>query len=346
MYQLLKKLGMRDSKTASAREYFTPQEYKLNFEKVSKDRNEESEETRQKAIERIVDMKDSEVAKKQADKLNSPITQDEILREWSKVNDGAPGLDNVRITYVRQASTTTQKAICNVILEMTNKHPSEWETLVKTGLVVPLFKKGQRDNINNYRGVCLQSMASRILARVMASSLRTWAEAVEVLYENQDGFRIGRSTADAAQICVRLHEEAGLYVNESNSTEPWTPVATLLDIKKAYPRVNRPILWNMLKKYGMKEECIRILRGLHEETEYSVRGREENSDSWRPLRGLREGCATSPVLFNIYHSAAMRQAAEDRTTSAHEKGLKVGIELSWRPGNSLPPKSTLRATKA
>ena len=159
MYQLLNKLGMRDSKTASAREYFTPQEYKLHFEKVSKDRNEESEETRQKAIERIVDMKDSEVAKKEADKLNSPITQDEILREWSKVNDGAPGLDNVRIAYVRQASTTTQKAICNVILEMTNKHPSEWETLVKTGLVVPLFKKGQRDNINNYRGVCLLSMA-------------------------------------------------------------------------------------------------------------------------------------------------------------------------------------------
>ena len=58
------------------------------------------------------------------------------------------------ITYVKQASTTMQRAIFNVILEMTNKHPSEWETLVKTGLVVPLFKKGQRDDINNYRGVC------------------------------------------------------------------------------------------------------------------------------------------------------------------------------------------------
>ena len=243
---------MRDSKTASAREYFTPQEYKLHFEKVSKERNEESEETRQKAIERIIDIKDSEVAKKEADKLNSSIKQDEILREWSKVNDGAPALGNVRITYVRQASTMTQQAICNIIRKMINKHPSEWETLVKTGLVVPLFTKRQRDNINSYRGVCLLSMASRTLARVMASRLRTWAEAVGVLDENQDGFRIGRSTADAAEICVRLHEEAGLYINESNSTEPWTPVTTLLDIEKAYPRVNRPILWNMLRKYGKK----------------------------------------------------------------------------------------------
>ena len=74
-----------------------------------------------------------------------------------------------------------------------------------------------------------------------------------------------------------------------------------------------------MRKYGMKEECIRILRSLHEETEYSVRGRAENSESGRPLRGLREGCATSPILFNIYHSAAMRHAAEDRTTSALER---------------------------
>ena len=136
------------------------------------------------------------------------------------MNDGAPGLDNARITYVKQASTTKQRAICNVILEITNKHPSEWETFVKTGLVVPLFKKVQRDDINNFRGVCLLSMASRILARIMASRLKIWAEAVVVLDENQDGFRIGRSTADVAQICVRLHEEARLYVNESNSTNP------------------------------------------------------------------------------------------------------------------------------
>ena len=43
-------------------------------------------------------MRDSEVTKKEADKLNSPITQED---------DGAQGLDNVRITYVKEASNTT-----------------------------------------------------------------------------------------------------------------------------------------------------------------------------------------------------------------------------------------------
>ena len=76
-----------------------------------------------------------------------------------------------------------------------------------------------------------------------------------------------------------------------------------------------------------------------EETEYRVQGKKENSDAWRPLRGLREGCATSPILFNVYHSAAMRQAAEKRKQEAKERGMKVGIGMSWRPGNSSPPKS-------
>ena len=51
-------------------------------------------------------------------------------------------------------------------------------------------------------------------------------------------------------------------------------------------------------------------------------------------------------IFSSYHSAAMKQAAEDRTTSAHIKGVKVGIELSWHPGKSLPPKSTLQAIES
>ena len=62
-----------------------------------------------------------------------------------------------------------------------------------------------------------------------------------------------------------------------NSEEAWTPAATLLDIKKAYLRVNRPIIWSMQRKYGMKEESIRLLKVLLEETEYRIRGREENS---------------------------------------------------------------------
>ena len=42
----------------------------------------------------------------------------------------------------------------------------------------------------------------------------------------------------------------------------------------------------------------------------------------------------------------MRQVAEKRKREATEKGRKVGIEMSWRPGKSLPPKSAGQAMKS
>ena len=106
-------------------------------------------------------------------------------------------------------------------------------------MVISLYKnKGKRDQINNYRGIFLLSMASRILARVMASRIRDWSEEIYLLDVNQQGFRAGRSTADATQILVRMHEE---LINENNQSEN-SIKAILLDIQKAYPRVNKPIL--------------------------------------------------------------------------------------------------------
>ena len=84
---------------------------------------------------------------------------------------------------------------------------TDWEDCIEVGLVVPLFKKGEWTNINNYRGVCLLTMGSRILAKVLANRLRDWIEKIGVLEENQQGFRRGRSTADAAQIFIRRNKE-------------------------------------------------------------------------------------------------------------------------------------------
>ena len=127
---------------------------------------------------------------------------------------------------------------------------------------------------------------------------------------------------------------------ERNREEMDDPVATLTDITKVYPRVNRIMLWHVLAMWGMKEKMRRVLRGIHEGNEYQVRGREGNSSEWIPKRGLREGCATSPVLFNIYHLNVIRIAREERKRMEPDGG----IVWNWVPGNSLPPSDRQRAT--
>ena len=91
-----------------------------------------------------------------------------------------------------------------------------------------------------------------------------------------------------------------------------------------------------LERYGLEGNFLRTLQDLHESTTYVVKGRGEDSSGWQPERGLREGCATSPTLFNIYHQAVMRRAEEARKEEAEREGRQVGVKIRWQPGNSFP----------
>ena len=75
----------------------------------------------------------------------------------------------------------------------------------------------------------------------------------------------------------------------------------LLDFRKAYPRVNKPMLWRLLKHYNMPDSFIDKLKDLDEFTAYKVKSSTSKSSSFYPQRGFRESCASSQILFNIYH---------------------------------------------
>ena len=347
MYKLLKLIGCKEANPVTQEERFTPDEYRNHFSKVSANRHESTQEEQDEAIKLVEDLRNEEKAKQAAEHLERDLTEEEICDEWKKIREGAPGEDGIRIGYVRKADKETQRVIIRILTDMWAKHADEWEPITKKGLMVPLFKKGDRSDLNNYRGVCLLSMASRILARVMATRLREWSEAIGVLDDNQNGFRAGRSTADTAQIMIRIEEEASMMIQREED-ETWNegPCATLLDITKAYPRVNRSMLWRVLERYGMRPTSLRLLQNLHEKTAYAVRGREVCSEPWTPERGLREGCATSPCLFNIYHAAAMRIAKSKREEAATRRNWDPGIVWSWIPGHSMPPKNTTRADRS
>ena len=73
------------------------------------------------------------------------------------------------------------------------------------------------------------------------------------------------------------------------------PVAVLMDITKVYPRVNRNILWHVLRQLGMKDVMLKGLQNLDKGTEYKVEGIASVNEAWELQRGAREECATSPI---------------------------------------------------
>ena len=110
--------------------------------------------------------------------------------------------------YIRGACQEVKEGVIKMIKYMFDNRAHTWKESLNIGQVIPIFeKKGNRNDRNSHRGVCLLAMGSRILARVIASILRWWSENPGLVDDYQCGFRPGIVTADATQIFIRMKED-------------------------------------------------------------------------------------------------------------------------------------------
>ena len=70
--------------------------------------------------------------------------------------------------------------------------PNFW----REGLIVSLFKKGDRQDPGNYRGITLLNVVGKLYSRVINNRLLKHLESNHLLHEGQGGFRLGRSCID------------------------------------------------------------------------------------------------------------------------------------------------------
>ena len=87
-----------------------------------------------------------------------------------------------------------------------------------TGVVVPIFKKGDRRVCSNYRGITLLSLPGKVYSRVLERRLRLIVE--PQLQKEQCGFRPGRGTVD------QLFTLAGL-LGGGGGGESWKSLMTV-----------------------------------------------------------------------------------------------------------------------
>jgi len=82
--------------------------------------------------------------------------------------------------------------------------PEEW----RPAIVIPIHKKGDRSNPDNYRGISLLNTGYKIYSKIISKRLTVIVEVL--LLEEENGFRKGRSCMDgifsASQI-IEKHSE-------------------------------------------------------------------------------------------------------------------------------------------
>ena len=140
----------------------TVDEFKSHIECVSKDRYEERPEVIERTVRGAVDLRNDSRAKEANECLNVVPESEEIREAMKETRESAPVLDGVRIRNIRKACEGIQGRVIEIVQRMFEVRANEWDELVKVGAMVPLHKKGARDQANNFRRVCLLSMCSRV----------------------------------------------------------------------------------------------------------------------------------------------------------------------------------------
>ncbi|KAI3371488.1 hypothetical protein L3Q82_024072 [Scortum barcoo] len=117
------------------------------------------------------DLPSNEEAEDGDSEVDSSITQAEVTEVVRKLLGGkAPGVDEIRPEYLKSLDVVGLSwltRLCNIAWRL-GTVPLEWQT----GVVVPLFKKGDRRVCSNYRGITLLSLPGKVYARVLERRIR------------------------------------------------------------------------------------------------------------------------------------------------------------------------------
>ena len=157
-------------------------------------------------------------------------------------------------------------------------------------MIIPIFKKGDRKQCTNYRGISLLSLPRKVYAKCLERKCREIVESK--LEDGQCGFRPGRSTTDQIFTLKQIFEKSWEYDKDL--------FACFVDLEKAYDRVPRDKLWKVLQEYGVDGQLLRAIKSFYCRPEVCVRVNGKQSKPFHVGVGLRQGCVLSPLLFIVY----------------------------------------------
>ena len=148
-------------------------------------------------------------------------------------NGKSPGLDGLptKIFKTGRATTLWMVRLFNGFWRE-ERVPKDWGRAI----VCPIFKKGDRGECANYRGISLLSHALKIYERILEKKLRMMVE--DKLNEAQHGFRPGRGTTNLTFTLKMMIEKNWEWNRQM--------YVAFVDLEKAFDSVPRGKLWETL----------------------------------------------------------------------------------------------------
>ena len=191
--------------------------------------------------------------------------------------------------------------------------PSE----INTGILVPLQKPGKkRGPTSNLRPVILLSMIRKILAICL---IRRIGERIDrEIPLSQAAYRSGRGTTEQYLTIKLMAEKAA-------TTPGYETTLLLMDMSKAFDRVERGTLLNDLKSI-LEQDELHLVKILIKDVMLAVKVNNEKGKEFKTNIGVPQGDCLSPIMFTLYLAKALEEC-KDRNENCDEKNLELPPHL-------------------
>ena len=171
---------------------------------------------------------------------------------------------------------------------MTGVYPD----MLKISKTIPIFKKGSRLLVSNYRPISLLSNLNKILEKIVHSRVYKFLEDSQCIYSLQFGFRKKHSTNHAL---IDITETIRRALDDKKFA-----CGVFVDLQKAFDTVNHDILIDKLDHYGIRGASKNWFSSyLTNRSQFvSILGFDSST---KPIpHGVPQGSVLGPLLFLIY----------------------------------------------
>ena len=157
----------------------------------------------------------------------------------------------------------------------------------RLSIISLIHKKGERNDLRNYRPISLTNCDYKILAFVLAQRLQKVID--NLINKDQTAYIKGRFIGSNARLLLDIFEYC-----ESNNKEG---ILMFLDFQKAFDSVEWNFLFKTLEKFNFGQQFIRWIKILYENPIFRIKNNGWISKTCSMKRGIRQGCPISAIIF-------------------------------------------------
>lgn len=213
--------------------------------------------------------------------------EDAILR---LKRNKSPGMDNILNEYFIENKSLLVPILHKLFNNIFSSgfFPEIWSQ----GIIIPIFKKGDVNSTDNYRGISLMSNLGKIFTGILNSRLLKWSEENCIISDAQFGFKPGYGTTDC--IFVLNH-----IINKTLSLKKKL-YCCFIDYQKAFDKIEHANLWQKLTQSGITGKLLNIVKNMYQQIKSRIRFNNTISEIFEYKKGVIQGESLSPLLFSLY----------------------------------------------